>query len=289
MFRRRGRGGDDVGERAEGSAFKRQDGAHPAGPGQRAADRLDEVQPRLQGELQRGGVAGDPLDPLRRCRAGLKHPAVRVHHAEAPAVGRQQATGFQLVADKALRHFAVAGLWQSVPEEHPLRHLVAGDPGRHPGQQLRLIDGGAGARDADRDADLAPDGIGHAEHRDLGDGRVGQDLLLDLARVDVGAAGDVFVGGPAGNIQVAFGIHVADIAGQEPAIAERLGVGFRVVVVAGEYGRPDDADLAGLARRQLAAFGVLDRDLHAGALDTRRCRSGLRDRPRYGGCGSAGR
>ena len=76
---------------------------------------------------------------------------------------------------------------------------------------------------------------------------MGQDLLLDLARIDVGAAGNVHVRGAAGDVDEALRVHVAEVAGAEPAIAERLRVGLRVVAVAGEDRRADDADLAGLA------------------------------------------
>ena len=101
-------------------------------------------------------------------------------------------------------------------------------------------------QDADRHADLAPGLVRHAQDRDLGDGRVGQDLLLGLARIDVGAARDVHVRGPAGDVEEALLIHVSEIAGAEPAIAERFRVGVRVVVVAGEHGRTADADLTRL-------------------------------------------
>ena len=97
---------------------------------------------------------------------------------------------------------------------------------------------------------------------------MGEDLLLDLARIDVGAAGDVHVGGAAGDVDKTLFVHVAEIAGAEPAVAKRLGVGLGVIVVAGEHGGADDADLAGLERLQLAPVIALDRDLHARALDT---------------------
>ena len=60
---------------------------------------------------------------------------------------------------------------------------------------------------------------------------------------------------------------MAEIAGAEPAVAKRLGVGLGVIVVAGEHGRADDADLAGLERFQFAAVVALDRNLHARALE----------------------
>src|SRR5260370_19513508 len=60
---------------------------------------------------------------------------------------------------------------------------------------------------------------------------------------------------------------MAEIAGAEPAIAKSLGVGLGVIVVAGEHGGADDADLAGLERFEFAPLVVLNRDLHARALD----------------------
>ncbi len=110
---------------------------------------------------------------------------------------------------------------------------------------------------------------------------MGEDFLLHLARIDVGSAGDVHVGGAASDIDKAFCIHVAEIAGAEPAIAKRLGVGLGVAVVAGEHAGADDADLTGLERLQFAAVITLDRDLHAGALES--ARADARMRPVVGG------
>ena len=58
---------------------------------------------------------------------------------------------------------------------------------------------------------------------------------------------------------------MAEVAGAEPPVAEGRSIGLRVVVVAGEDGRADHADLAGLVGRELPPLVVLDRDLHAGA------------------------
>src|SRR6202011_846728 len=123
------------------------------------------------------------------------------------------------------------------------------------------------ARDADGDADLTPDRIGHTEHGDLTHAGMRENLLLDLPRIDVGAAGDVHVGGAAGDVDEAFFVDMAEIAGAEPAVAKRLRIGVGIVVIAGEHCRPDHADLAGLERLQLAASVVLDRDLHAQPLE----------------------
>jgi hypothetical protein len=101
----------------------------------------------------------------------------------------QQTARLQLVADQPLRHLAVAGFRQRLPEEETLWHLVARHFGGEEAGQVQLRHGTrALARHADGDADLAPNRIGHTEHRDLANRRMGEDLLLDLARIDVGAA-----------------------------------------------------------------------------------------------------
>lgn len=56
---------------------------------------------------------------------------------------------------------------------------------------------------------------------------------------------------------------MAEIAGAEPAVAEGFGIGVGVVVITGEDGGTDDADLAGFSRLHLFACVVLDLHLHA--------------------------
>ena len=93
------------------------------------------------------------------------------------------ATLLQLVLDEALRHLAIAGFRQGIPEQEALGHLVASDLGAEEIGDLGFRRVLARPVDADRDADLAPDRIGHAEHGDLGDRRMGQDLLLSLIHI----------------------------------------------------------------------------------------------------------
>src|SRR3569833_1950534 len=152
----------------------------------------------------------------------------------------QQSARFQLIANQALGYLAVTGLRQSVPEEETFRHLVSRDFWREKGRQLsfthrlRTL-----ARDANCYADLAPKGIRHAEHGDLADGRMGEDFLLHLARIDVGAAGYIHVRCAARNIHKAFLIHVAKIARAKPAIAKRFLVSLRIIVIAGGHAGPE--------------------------------------------------
>src|SRR5258707_5394337 len=178
-------------------------------------------------------------------------------------------TRLKFVAHQPLRHLAVAGLRQRLPEEEPLRHFVTRHLWQQERRQLRLAHRTSSlARDADGDADLAPERVGHAEHRDLADRGMGQNLLLDLARIDIRSTRNVHVGGSAGDVDKTFRVHMAEIAGAEPAVAERFRVRFGVVVIAGEHAGTDDADLAGFEGLEFAAVVALDRDLHAGALKT---------------------
>ena len=134
-------------------------------------------------------------------------------------------------------------------------------------------------QDADRDANFAPGLVRHAKDGDLGDRRVGQDLLLDLARVHVRAAGDVHVGGAAGDVEEALLIHVPEIAGAEPAIPERFRVGVGIVVVPGEHRRAADADLPRLARAPARARHRPGSRPASRYAHSRRCRPSRPGRP----------
>ena len=64
--------------------------------------------------------------------------------------------------------------------------------------------------------------LGHADHRDLGDGRVREEHVLDLDRGDVLAAGDDDVLLAVADREVAVVADHAAVAGVEPAVDERL-------------------------------------------------------------------
>jgi hypothetical protein len=74
--------------------------------------------------------------------------------------------------------------------------------------------------------DLAPAFVGEANHGDLGHRLVQRQAAFDLHRRDVLAAGDDHVVDAAGDEQVAIGVEVAGVAGEVPALTQRLGVGF---------------------------------------------------------------
>ena len=79
----------------------------------------------------------------------------------------------------------------------------------------------AGLRHDEGDDDLAPFGIGRADHRHLGHAGRRQQHLLDLARIDVGAAADQQVLAAVLQGEEAVVVQAADVAGPEPAVAQR--------------------------------------------------------------------
>ena len=105
------------------------------------------------------------------------------------------------------------------------------------------------------DDDLAPVGIGYADRRDLAHVRMRQQRFLDFARIDIGAAGDDDVLGAVRQRQEAVFIEPADIAGAQPAVLQRLGIGLGIVPIAEHHGRSLGLDLAGLARGQRLPVG----------------------------------
>ena len=130
----------------------------------------------------------------------------------------------------------------------------------------RRVDPGVG--DDERDDALAPAVVGRADDRDLAHARVAREHVLDLERVDVLAARDDHVVDPADDPEVAVLVEPAEVAGEVPAVAERLRVGVGPVPVAGErlVGVEVAEDLALLAGRD----DVVGRRLGLGATRRRR-------------------
>ena len=87
-----------------------------------------------------------------------------------------------------------------------------------------LLGDGALALD-ERGDDLAPFLVGEADDGDLEHGRVQRQAAFDLDRRDVLAAGDDHVVDAPGDEQIAVAIDEAGVAGEIPALAQRLGVG----------------------------------------------------------------
>ena len=93
--------------------------------------------------------------------------------------------------------------------------------------------------------------------------------LVDLARRDLLAAAIDQLLDPPDQREVALGVEKALIAGPEPAVGKRRGVGFWVVFVPRDDVRPLDDDLAALPRLQKLPGGVHDADADVGAASDR--------------------
>src|SRR3546814_10049434 len=76
------------------------------------------------------------------------------------------------------------------------------------------------AHDDNRLHALAPSRVGHADHRDAGNGRMGRKHILDLGRIDILAARNDHVLGPIDDIIEAFLVAARDISRAVPAIFE---------------------------------------------------------------------
>ena len=116
-----------------------------------------------------------------------------------------------------------------------------------------LVEPAGAGRDDVGHRDLAGVPVGASDGRGGADGGVAQQRVLDHPGVDVVAAADDQVLGPAGEVHEAAGVDAAEVAGVQPAVtdgavpadpgAAEAGVGD----VAGEHGGPADGQHAGLA------------------------------------------
>ena len=120
--------------------------------------------------------------------------------------------------------------------------MGVGDQGRFVGLCALAKHGKGGDR-------FAPDVVGQADDRDLGDGGMGGERVLDLARIDVVAAGHDHVRGPIDQGQIALRVEPADVAGPEPAAGKEGQSGQFGIGIAFHRKRRAKDDLAGLARR----------------------------------------
>ena len=80
--------------------------------------------------------------------------------------------------------------------------------------------------------DPAPALVGQPDDRDLRHRLVQRQAAFDLDRRDILATGDDHVVDAAGDEQVAVGVEIAGVAGEVPALAQRLGVGVGPAPVA---------------------------------------------------------
>src|SRR4029077_1548162 len=103
---------------------------------------------------------------------------------------RRKSVLAQQLPQLGLQYLAVVVLRQGVDEAVVPRPLETCDVLEAERVELGLADGGAGAGDDEGDDLLARIRVRAADDRPLGDRGMAQHHLLDLARIDVGAAGD---------------------------------------------------------------------------------------------------
>src|SRR6266536_1587932 len=162
-------------------------------------------------------------------------------------------------AQLGLEDLAVVVLRQALDEHVILRPLEARDRTKAQGIEFRAVGGPSHIGDDD----LAPFRIRPADHRGLAHVLVLEQHFLDLARIDVGAAGDDHVLGAVLEREIALRVERADVAGVQPAAAQRCRARFRVAPITRHHHVAAAQNLPGLAGRQLAVLRVGDLDFDA--------------------------
>src|SRR5690606_26035051 len=162
-----------------------------------------------------------------RCGSLFGAPALRIFLAQF-LFGElaDQGLGQGVLEDDILGHFDLVEL---VLEEG----LEVGFTGRLAGLELDI-----GHRR------LAAIFVGNADDIDLLDRVMGHQRLLDGARIDIEARADDEVLDAIDEEDIAVRVHVADIAGAQPALHEGLLVGLGILVIAGHDLRTLDLQLA---------------------------------------------
>src|SRR5690606_31973464 len=117
---------------------------------------------------------------------------------------------------------------------------------------------------------LATGRLRHADDRYLGDGGNPGDAVLDLVREDVEAGHVDHVLLAVDDAEIAALVHGRDVAGVEPAAAQRLVGLVGAVQVALEHLAPAGHQLTGLARRGRVVVRGDDADLGARIRDADR-------------------
>src|SRR5581483_6916698 len=141
---------------------------------------------------------------------------------------------------------------QRVEEDDRTGLLVAGEPAPHVLDDVRLAERHAIPSHHGRDRDLAPVRVGDAEHRRFGDPGMLEQAPLDLGGENVLAAAlDHLLRAP-GDVEEALVVERREVAGVEPAAAERVrGLLGHATVAEHVVLAPAD-DLAGLADADVA-------------------------------------
>ena len=164
-------------------------GPDARGPGGRRHRLPARSRPAVphRARLNRGGVRMRRLEALRT--SGCADSALSARQ-DAPTRHRASPSSGEAGTQLALEHLEARAERELVDEPDLARVLVLAQVLPRPVDQLVSVDRLPG-RGHDDGADLlAVHVVGHADHRDLRDGRVPGQHLLDLARVDVEAAPD---------------------------------------------------------------------------------------------------
>ena len=109
-----------------------------------------------------------------------------------------------------------------------------------------------------------------ADYRDLAHGRMPQQYFLDLARINVGAAADDHVLGAVPQRQETVLVERSDVAGMQPAVAQRFQAGVRIAPVAAHDGIAANQDFADLPGRQRPVLLVGNANLYRRLRDPNR-------------------
>src|SRR3979411_2370174 len=96
----------------------------------------------------------------------------------------------------------------------------------------------------------------HSDNGDFEHGWVPVQHFLDLPRVDIDPTADDHVLASIDDVQEAVFVERADIAGPEPAVAQRFGGGLWIVPVALHHGLAAQHDFARLALGYIATLIV---------------------------------
>ncbi|GHF08262.1 hypothetical protein GCM10018772_36680 [Streptomyces fumanus] len=138
-----------------------------------------------------------------------------------------------------------------------LGDLEVREPLAAQGERLRRVEA-AGGGDDEGDRHLAEDVVRLAGHGGVGDAGDLAQHLLHLAGVDVLPGADDEFLEPSGDGQVAGAVADREVAGVEPAVAQRLGGGVGLLVVAGHDVRAAHPHLALGAVGHVEAGTVVD-------------------------------
>src|ERR1041384_711816 len=104
----------------------------------------------------------------------------------------------------------------------------------------------------------------HGERHRLASSRMTEQRLVNLTRsYFFSTAIDEFLE-PAGDEEIPIGVEAALIARAEPAVAKRVRIGLRIVLVSAGDIRPPDDDLASAPVLQQPAGFVHDRQIGSG-------------------------